>query len=357
MIADTEIVAAFRKLLARDPDAAEFNLYRPLDGEGDLFAALIDLPAYRNRFRDADRCEATARRSVALWPPRERPVDLQIIIASGDSWTKSRHIIERLLPSLSPRVRLTLICGEADAEPWPAIAHADLHEVAGSSVFEMRAHIPSVLVECAWVALVEDHATPAEGWVDAILATIASIDDDTLVFNGVATNNHSRSGWGWPNFLFNFAFHLYPSSATELSSTVTTAFFRRDLVGQRDFDIHGFEREILGRRGPVFNSIRVDHEQYTSWWTASVHVFDNGLVAGSSIRRLAPSGRVEVLGMAKGVMGPRLAAIGSVLAAHPERATFPRAIMAQLWWIGLCHSAGALIGAVVGSGNAHKRLE
>lgn len=198
---------------------------------------------------------------------------------------------------------------------------------------------------------------PAEGWVEAVLAAIARIGPDTLVFTGTATNYVSRSGWSWANFLFNFAFHLAPSAASELSSTVTTLFFRRDLVGRRPLGMHVFERDILGRRGPVINSIRVDHEQHTNWWQASTHVFDNGLVAGASARRLAPSGRHEALNMVRGEMGPRLAEIARVLAAHPARADFPASIMVQLWWISLCHSAGVLFGAAFGSGNAHKRLE
>lgn len=355
MLDDAQINAAYLAMLGRLPDQQELRNAKRADMTASLTEQLLDTGEYRNRFRNASDTDENARLAGALWPIRD--YDLQIVVVSGDGWTKCRETIHSILARLSPRVLLTVMCGERDEVEWVHYPGVELHVFHGASVFDLRARIPSLLKECGWVALVEDHATPHRDWLPEALRAVGEMPEHILSFSGTVTNDVTRSGWGWANFLFNFAYHLHPAAAKQLNATVTTLFFRRDLVGIRPLANHEFERRILGRRGPVLNAIRVDHAQRTNWWEATTHVFDNGLVAGSSIRRLAPSPRTELLNLVKGNMRERLRDISEVLHAHPESRNFPRTISAQLWWISLCHSSGALLGAVFGSGRAHKRLE
>ena len=340
-------------LLGRPPTAGESV---PLDA-GRLVDHLTGLPEYRNRFRAADPSDDNARMSIALWPPEERAFSLQIVLASAESWSKCRSVIERLAPQLVPGTLLTVLCGEEDEADWTDIPHTELRVYPGYSVFQLRALIPTVLRETAWVALIEDHAVPDADWVETAVAVASRLGPEVLAFTGTATNQVSTTPWSWANFLFNFTQHLAPSAERELPATVATSFFRRDLVGAQSMPVFWMERHILGRRGPVFNEVRVDHVQHTGWWAASTHVFDNGRVSGASIRRLAESPRREVFGSIYVVLGRRMAQIARSLRAHPISGNLPRGTVVRIWWIGFCHSLGVLFGAVVGGGTAHKRLE
>jgi len=344
----------FEALLGRKPQAAEVAV---ISASPSPMEYVTNLPEYRNRFRDAVHSDDNARASLALWPPESRDLSVHIVLASGDDWQKTRATAERLAGQLVPGTFLTVLCGEHSDEPWDPLDRVELHEHDGLSVFELRALIPTILREASWVALVEDHAFPAEGWMAAVLEAIPNIGTDVMAFTGTASNEVSSTPWGWANFLFNFTDHFHPSASDQLPGTVTTSFFRRDVVGSRPLRLFQLERDVLSRTGPVINTVRVDHVQHTGWWTASTHVFDNGRVAGASIRRLADAPRSEIFGMVKFVMGERLAHISRVLRAHAKREALPHWTVQRIWWIGLCHSAGALFGAIVGGGDAPKRLE
>jgi hypothetical protein len=340
----------FVRLLGRRPTASE--QLQPLDATG-----ITDLPEYRNRFRESAHSDAAVVEAVRLWPVASRDFDLQIILASGEGLSKCQAGIDSLVPQLTDRTLLTVVCGEAEEGAALAGENVEYVVIPGESVFELRARIPALAREVGWLALVEDHAAVQPGWVDAALAAIRSAPDDQLSFTSAVTNERSTTPWGWANFLFNFTFHWAPTAATELPGTVNSLVFRRDLVGSRPFPPHLFEMTVLGRIGPVHNEVLIDHKQVVNWWEASIHVFDNGIVAGSSLRRHHISPRRAVAESIRYVHGDRIKQIAEVLAAHPRRAELPADIVGRVRWIGICHSAGLMWGALFGGGRAQHRLE
>ena len=339
----------FMRLLGRSPTAEERLAH--LDP-----IRLTDLPEFRNRFRDAASSDAEVIEAIRLWPLASRDFDLQIMLISSEGLSKCRPGIEALLPQLRPRTLLTVICGEDEGEAFAA-EHAELIVIPRASVFQLRAQIPNMAREAGWIALLEDHATVHPGWVDAALAAIHAAPDDRLAFTAAVSNEHSISPWSWANFLFNFTYHWAPSAAATLSGSVTSIVFRRDLVGARPLPTHQFEMTVLGRQGPVLNTMLVDHNQPVGWWEATVHVFDNGVVTGSALRRhhIAPRGAVQ--DSLRWVNGGRLTEIAKVLEHHPRRAELPAGTLGRIRWIGLCHSAGLVWGALFGAGGAQHRLE
>ena len=354
-MATESIDTQYLKLLGRLPTDAE---RRDSEGAPDaLVARLLDEPEYRNRFRDAASDIDNARAAARLWPPDKRDYDLQIVIISGEGWRKTLPAVQRLWPQLGPRQWLSVLCGEDDREAFPHFAATELRVFPGESVFQLRARLPTILREAAWVAILEDHTVPMPGWLDGVVHALEKAKLDTVAFTGTAANETSTSPWSWANFLFNFWSHWHPSAAAELTGTVATTIFRRDLVGSRPLKIYQFEEFILGQRGPVINDFPVNHIQVTTWWEATSHVFDNGRVAGSAIRRnsLSPS---RTLGSGvRWVLGGRSKEIAMVLRDHPRFPELPPGTLARIRWIAWCHSAGAIFGALFGGGRAHKRLE
>ena len=327
------------------------------DEDSALLARLTDQPEFRNRFRDAVFSDANARMATVLWPADKRDYDLHIVVASGEGWGKALPIVRELAPQLGNRQWLTVLCGEAENETTPQFPRTDFHVFPGESVFQLRARLPTLLKESSWVVVLEDHAMPMPGWLDGITHAIRNADQDTLSFTGTAANETSTSPWSWANFLFNFWHHWHPTAADQLPGTVATTVFRRDLVGSRALRIHQFENFIVGRCGPAINSFPVNHTQVTTWWVATTHVFDNGRVAGSALRRNSLSPSTELRAMVRWVVGGRNREISSALREHPRAAELPPGTMMRVRWIGWCHSSGAIFGAIFGGGRAHKRLE
>ena len=279
------------------------------------------------------------------------------MIISGEGWRKTLPAVQTLSPQLGPRQWLTVLCGESEKEDFPPFAATELRVFPGESVFQLRAKLPTVLKEAAWISILEDHALPMPGWLDGIVRAIETTAPDVLVLTGTAANATSTSTWSWANFLFNFWAHWHPSADVELTGTVTTTVFRRDLVGARPLNIYRFEDFILGMRGPVINDFPVNHTQFTTWWEATAHVFDNGRVAGSAIRRNSLSPSRTLASAVSRVLGVRNTEIATRLRDHPSVSELPPGTLARIRWIGWCHSAGAIFGALFGGGRAHKRLE
>lgn len=346
---DPDGAALFARLMGRTPTAAE--QLASLDP-----IRLTDLPEFRNRYREAAASDAEVVEAVRLWPVACRDLELQIMLVSSEGLSKCRPGIDALLPQLRPRTLLTVVCGEDEGVRLDA-EHTELVVLPGASVFEIRARIPTLAHEAGWIALIEDHATVCSGWVDAALAAIRNAPDDQLVFTGVVSNDRSTSPWSWASFLFNFAYHWAPSASRMLTGTVTSLVFRRDLVGARTLPVHRFETEFLGRTGPVFNTLLVDHDQPVTWWGATLRSIDNGIVTGSALRRHHLAPRRAVSELIRSVNGGRMAHIADLLRRHPRRAELLAGTLARIRWIGFCHSLGVVWGAVLGAGNAHHRLE
>ncbi|MCZ8315949.1 hypothetical protein [Phreatobacter sp.] len=331
-----------------------------LSHPGDAAQFVTDLLAssdYRNRFRDAAREDADIVAAVELWPPETRPHDLHIFVVTGDPWSKSRASIERLAPRLGDRLVMTVLTGKADDEPFPDVPGLELIVIPGQSIFQLRARLPEFMKESAWVISIEDHSVPTQDWLDGLLATLATVPSTCLAVTGTAANLTSTKPWAWANFLFNFYRHWHPAAAPELGGTVATTAFRRDMAGRRPFAIHAFESRVLGRSMPVSNAFPVNHTQHTRFIEATLHVIDNGLVYGASLRRNHLRPRSALFHSVRHVLGGRMRDIAEVLAVHPRRAELPPGTLARIRWIAWCHSLGAVLGALVGSGRAHLRLE
>jgi hypothetical protein len=349
------VTRLYRAILGREPDAAE-RAASPLD-PAELSRRLLDSIEYRNRFRDADWSDGNARQATALWPRASRPLDLHILIVSGDPWSKSHRSIDQLAPRLTGRMQLTLVCGQADTEPFPDHPQIALALFPGESIFQLRTRLPTLFAESAWIAVLEDHSVPTDGWLDAVMAAIDTADDDTLAFTGTALNLDSTAPWSWANFLFNFYQHWSPGEAERLSGTVATALFRRDIVGVRPLPLFHFEEFLLGRQMAVRHDMAVNHIQHTTFWEATTHVIDNGMVYGASIRRNSPAPRKAFVDSVRWVLGGRMRDLAGVLARHPDRSALPRGTLLRLRWIAWCHSLGVVKGVLLGGGRAHIRLE
>jgi hypothetical protein len=349
------VVRFHRAILGRDPDAGE-RAALPADA-AELSCRLLDSVEYRNRFRDADGSDGNARQAARLWPRESRPLDLHILIVSGDPWSKARRSIDQLAPRLNDRIRLTLVSGQPDATPFPDHPQMTLSLFPGESIFQLRARLPTLFAESAWVAVLEDHSVPTDGWLDAVLAAIAEADAETLAFTGTTLNLDSTSAWSWANYLFNLYQHWSPSEAKRLTGTVATALFRRDIVGVRPLPLFHFEEFLLGRQMIVRNDMAVNHVQHTTFWEATTHVIDNGMVYGASIRRNSPAPRRAFIDSVRWVLGGRMRDMAGVLARHPARDELPRGTLLRLRWIAWCHSLGVVKGVLFGGGRAHVRLE
>jgi hypothetical protein len=353
--AEDAVARLYRAILGREPDAAE-RAASPADEAG-LSRLLLDSVEYRNRFRDADWSDGNTRQATALWPRESRPLDLHILIVSGDPWSKARRSIDQLAPRLTERMKLTLVCGQADAAPLPDHPRITLALFPGESIFQLRTRLPTLFAESAWIAVLEDHSVPTDGWLDAVMAAIDAADDETLAFTGMALNLDSTSPWSWANFLFNFYQHWSPGEAERLTGTVATALFRRDIVGVRPLPLFHFEEFLLGRLMVVRHDMTVNHIQHTTGWEATIHVIDNGMVYGASLRRNSPAPRKALIESVGWVVGGRMKHMAEVLARHPAHDHLPRGTRLRLRWIAWCHSLGVVKGALLGGGRAHIRLE
>lgn len=345
----------FRAVLGRAP--AQGELAGLPQDPSVLAATLTQTVEYRNRFRDARRDADNARLAASLWPAATRPYDLHIFIVSADPWSKSEPSVTRLAPRIGGRVVMTVVTGKEDARPFPVQQGLELVVIPGQSVFQLRARLPGLMKEAAWIVTIEDHSVPTEEWLDGILAAISEASPDQLAITGTAANLDSTEPWHWANFLFNFYRHWHPSSVPELTGTVATTVFRRDLAGSQPFHIYEYERFVLGRPMAVSNAFPINHIQRTSFWQASIHVLDNGLVFGSSLRRLSDNPRVAVVESVRWVLGGRMRDIAEVLARHPRSAELPPGTVGRVRWIAWCHSLGVVLGALFGGGRAHLRLE
>ncbi|KAF0125152.1 MAG: hypothetical protein FD152_2838 [Xanthobacteraceae bacterium] len=341
----------FRTLLGRPP--AEGELADLPQDPSELTAALTQSVEYRNRFREA----GNAAEAASLWPNEARPHDLHIFVVSGDPWSKSEATLQRLAPRLGGRVVMTIVSGQEDPRPFPVQEGLELVVIPGQSVFQLRAKLPGLMKEAAWIVSIEDHSVPTEEWLDGVLAAIAVVPPEQLAITGTAANLDSTAPWDWANFLFNFYRHWHPSDAPELTGTVATTVFRRDIVGTRSFRIHEYEQFVLGRPMAVSNAFPINHIQRTSLWEASIHVLDNGLVFGSSLRRHSDSPRVAVMESVRWTLGGRMREIAEVLARHPRAAELPPGTVRRIRWVAWCHSLGVVTGALFGGGRAHLRLE
>lgn len=345
----------FKTLLGRAP--AEGELAGLPEDPRTLAEALTQSVEYRNRFRDARRDADNAAQAATLWPEQMRPYDLHIFIVSGDPWSKSEAAVTLLAPRIGGRVVMTVLSGQEDARPFPVRDDLELVVIPGQSVFQLRAKLPGLMKEAAWIVSIEDHSVPTEEWLDGLLAAIAAAPPRQLAITGTAANLDSTAPWHWANFLFNFYLHWHPSSAPELTGTVATTVFRRDIVGTRSFPIFEYERFVLGRPMPVSNAFPINHIQRTSFWEASTHVFDNGLVFGSSLRRHSDNPRAALMESVRWVLGGRMRDIAEVLARHPRAQDLPPGTVGRIRWVAWCHSLGVVIGALFGGGRAHLRLE
>jgi hypothetical protein len=345
----------FRAVLGRAP--AQGELAGLPQAPAELAAALMRSVEYRNRFRDARREPDNAAQAASLWPTATRAHDLHIFIVSGDPWSKSEASVTRLAPRLGGRVVMTVVTGKEDARPFPVQDGLELVVIPGKSVFQLRARLPELMKEVGWIVSIEDHSVPTEEWLDGILAAIAEAPPQQLAITGTAANLDSTEPWHWANFLFNFYRHWHPASAPELTGTVATTVFRRDIVGTRAFGIYEYEQFVLGRPMAVSNAFPINHIQRTSLWEASIHVLDNGLVFGSSLRRLSDNPRVAVVESVRWVLGGRMRDIAEVLARHPRAQDLPPGTVGRIRWVAWCHSLGVVIGALFGGGRAHLRLE
>ena len=346
----------FLRLLGRPSTVEEAARFGSLDFPA-LVAAITDLPEYRNRFRDAEPTNPNALAAAHMWPLDRRDYDLQVVVISSEGLSKCRATLDRIIQEKGPRTLVTLLC--ADAEDGELLSAPDTEHlvVPGVSVFELRALLPTILKEVGWVALMEDHAVPHQGWIGAAEAAVRAAGRDQVALTAQVTNVLSTSSWSWASFLFNFAYHWYPAAAAELPGTVTTLVFRRDLVGRRPLAVHAFEHTILGRRGVVPAEMVVDHNQPLSWWTASLHTYENGRVTGSALRRHHIAPRRAMMEMVKWVNVGRIREIGALLDRHPQRTKLPPGTLARLRWISACHGLGIVVGAIIGGGPSHRNLE
>lgn len=368
MLSPASDQTAAGSLAAAGPDARLFTMLtgrEPAPGELDalpadpaaLATALGSSVEVRNRFRDAARDDDEVRTAVRLWPASSRPYDLHILVVSGDPWSKSARTIEALAPRLGGRIHLTLVTRHHDPKPFPVADGLDLVVIEDRSIFQLRALLPTLFREAAWISVLEDHSVPTPEWLDGLLATIGDQPPGTLAITGTAMNLDTTSPWSWANFMFNLYRHWHPSDAETLTGTVATTVFRRDIAGTRPWRIHEYEHAVLGRTMPLTNAFPVNHVQQTTFREASLHVIDNGLVYGSSLRRNADNPRQVVVASIRWVLFGRMREIADVLARHPRAAELPPGTVRRIRWIAWCHSLGVVLGALFGGGRAHMRLE
>ncbi len=148
--------------------------------------------------------------------------------------------------------------------------------------------IPTLAREAGWIALIEDHATVHSGWVDAALAAIQHrTRRPARLHRRRQQRAFDVSPWSWANFLFNFTYHWAPSAAAitvrlghqpRCSAATSSA---QDRSRRTSFETTA----LWAAQGRCSTPLLVDHNQPVSWWDATLHVFDNGVVTGSALRR------------------------------------------------------------------------
>lgn len=318
---------------------------------------LINSNSCRNRFRDAACTDENAYMSLALWPPVTRDYKLQIVIITKEGWSKCESMIDYFLSNMPNDFFLTIISGEADPTITPIHPRFELHVIQGKNVPELKILIPTFLKESEWVSCLEDHASPAPTWITETQAALANMQPETMAFTGTFTNFTSTSNWSWASFLFNSLNHWHPCASAQLTGSVGTTFFRRDLLGSSPTSFYHFEHYIFARKMQVIDKIQVNHTQHLSCFSAIYHNFIVAIASGASRRLISLKPIQDIHNHNKEVILEKVIHFQKPLARHASYSELPSGTSYRVGIIAICHCIGYTIGAIFGPLGSYEQIE
>lgn len=323
----------------------------------EFISYLLDSEDCRNRFREASYTDENAVHSLELWPPLIRDYKLQIVIITKDGWSKCETVVDYFLSNMPDNYCLTVIAGKADPLIRPCHPRFELHVVEGKNVHELRALIPVFLKECEWVSCLEDHAPPVFTWIAEVHSALESMPSKTLAFTGVSVNLTSRSDWSWASFLFNFLDHWHPCVSLQLTGSVGTTFFRRDILGSDSVPLYYIENKVFGREMPVVDKIQINHTQHMSVYAAIYHNYINGIASGAAMRLSSIYPGKSIYGHIKKLLIRRVFTVQGSLMKHPCYSELPKATCYRVSIIAVVYCVGYATGALLGPFNSYAEIE
>lgn len=320
-------------------------------------STLLNSHSFRNRFRNAAYTDENASMSLALWPPLTRDYKLQIIVITKEGWSKCKLIVDYFLLNMPPDFFLTIVSGEADPAIKPSHPRLDIHVIQGKNVPELKALIPTFLKESEWVSCFEDHAPPAPNWIKETQAALENMQPETMAFTGTYTNFTSTSNWSWASFLFNGLNHWHPCTSAQLTGSVGTTFFRRDLLGSSPMPIYHFEHYIFGRKMQVVDKIQVNHTQHLSCFSAIYHNFTSAIASGASRRLISLNPIQDVHSHNREVIFERIIHLQKQLVNHSSYPLIPKRTCYRVGVIAIAHCIGYAVGIFFGPLHSYDQIE
>jgi len=155
---------------------------------------------------------------------------ISFVVAGGEYSDRCAPLLKRLAAALQGDDELILLVRRD--HPQTATFRPEalrVIELAGASIYRMRAHLPKICRR-EWVVLLEDHTMVEPSAIDAIRGLIRERPDiDLIPFLG--KNLTSTGRWGWANFLFTFGPVWAPLDHPPPFSIVTSAVIRRSRLG------------------------------------------------------------------------------------------------------------------------------
>jgi hypothetical protein len=224
---------------------------------------------------------------------------ISFVVAGGEYSDRCVLLLKRLAAALRADDELILVVRRD--HPQTATFRPErlrVIEIAGASVYRMRALLPKIC-QREWVVLLEDHTMVEPSAIDDIRRLIrAHSDIDLIPFLG--KNLTSTGRWGWGNFLFTFRLVWAPLDHPPPFSIVTSAVVRRSCLGPGE-PLKDGEWELaiipsIHRKGKFASSnlIFVDHIKPLNILAALVINFHNAR-SGAAIQLDLGHGRRRVI--------------------------------------------------------------
>lgn len=286
---------------------------------------------------------------------------LHILVCSAEGPEKNYPLLRTLKPYMDSNTRILVMCAEEAQGPIEDFGPCIEFKIfPGSSAIDLRGFIPSESGMCDWVVMLEDHISVSADWLQNLHRTLSQVEDGTTCVVGAAANLTSHGPWSWANFLNVQTYHWAPNLIEPVKALGFNVAYRRDLLPDHAVRPGEFEVACIPRlmQKPYSSAaFPADHVQHRFLPKVLYYHYCNGRVSGAAIRDYHPDGLSHVFRHARYNLGERRREVDRLIQKHPHYGLLPAGTLWRVAVLALCHSAGAVVGGLLGPGRAAWALE
>lgn len=286
---------------------------------------------------------------------------LHILVCSAEGPEKNYPLLRTLKPKLDANTRVLVLCAE---EPQGKIEdfgpHIEFRIFRGVSAIDLRGFVPAEAGLCDWVVVLEDHISVSADWLKKLHKTLSQVPKGTTCVIGAAANLTSHEPWSWANFLNVQTYHWAPNLVEPVKPLGFNVAYKRDLLPDHSLRPGEFEVACVPRlmhKPYASAAFPADHVQHRFLPDVLYYHYCNGRVTGAAIRDYHPRGLRHVFRHALSNVGPRRREVKTLIRKHPEYRLLPAGTLWRVGVLAVCHSVGAMVGGLFGSGRAAWALE